>query len=261
MDTGFYDLHTHILPGVDDGPETMEDAVEMARMASQDGTRAILATPHRKDVIENHSVDYIRDLIRDLSQELRNRGIQIDLLLGMENHLELDLPQQVSQGKALTMNGSRYILVELPFTIFPTYAMEVLFQLQIKGLIPVIVHPERNAEIQKRPSLLGDLVERGFLAQVTAGSILGSFGSKAKKSAKALLQRGFVHIISSDAHHNKGHRIPVLSCGVAEAAKIVGTERAYSMVRETPKAVLEDRTLEIEMPDSADISRPWWRLW
>ncbi len=261
MAAAFYDLHAHILPGVDDGPKTMEDSVKMARIASEDGIRGLLATPHSKDVNEDHSVDYITSLINDLGQELRGRGIQLELFLGMENYLVPDLAQQVSQGRALTLNGSRYILVELPFTAYPTYVNDVLFHLQLQGLIPVIAHPERNTQIQKNPSILASLVERGVLAQITAASILGGLGADAKRSSRTLLRMGLVHVIASDTHHHLGPRIPVLSRGMTAAAKIVGPERARSMVEGSPKALLEDSALEIESPCGMEPSRPWWHLW
>jgi len=259
--TAFYDLHTHILPGVDDGPTNIEDSVAMARVAAEDGTVAILATPHNQDVTQNHSIDYIKNLVEKFRQELKSKNVQIEILLGMENHLEPNLPQHVSDGNALPINATRYILVELPFTIYPNHTEEVLFKLRLQGLTPVIAHPERNSEIQRNPLILKSLVEEGILAQVTAGSLLGSFGREAKKSSETLLRRGLVHIIASDTHHYFGPRNPALSAGVAAAARIVGDQRAQNMAGNTPKAILNNEVVEIEPITDMVFPKPWWRFW
>ena len=167
-----YDLHTHILPGVDDGAQTTADALEMARVAAQHGTRVMLATPHCKDVTENWSVPYVRDLLEDMNSRIQDEAIVLTLALGMENHL--DLFEEVSSGRALPINGSRYILVEMPLFGRPNYMEDVLFQLQ--GLTPVLAHPDRAEAFQSDPELLVGFVERGMLSQITAGSIVGHFG-------------------------------------------------------------------------------------
>ena len=180
VDCGMYDLHAHILPAVDDGPKSMEDAVEMARVAFEHGTRVILATPHRKDVTENLSVAHIQDVAVDLRGELDSKGIDLEVLLGMENHLDLDLPEEYARGRALPINGSRYALVELPFFGYPNYAEEVLFQLQLKGVTPVLAHPERIEAFQRNPELLVAFVEKGMLSQITGGEHRGRLQPQGK---------------------------------------------------------------------------------
>ena len=256
-----YDLHAHILPGVDDGAKTIEDAVEMARVAADNGTEVILATPHRKDISENHSVPYVRDLLAQLNLDLEKAGIDLKLLLGMENHLDLELPKDFSTGRALTISGSRYALVELPFFGYPNYAEDILFQIQVQGVTPVLAHPERIEAIQRNPNLLADFVERGMLSQITAGSVVGHFGGKVRRITRSLLKRGLVHIIASDTHFPRGPRSPVLTPGIEEAASIVGYERARAMVVDTPKAILDDVPVEIELPSRVATSRRWWRPW
>ena len=256
-----YDLHAHILPGVDDGAKTFEDAVEMARVAADQGTEVILATPHLKDISENHSVPYVRDLLAQLNLDLEKAGIDLKLLLGMENHLDLDLPGDLSAGRALTINGTRYALVELPFFGYPNYAEDVLFQIQVRGVTPVLAHPERIEAIQENPDLLAGFVERGMLSQITAGSVVGHFGGKVRRITRRLLRRGLVHIIASDTHFPRGPRSPILSPGMEAAASIVGYERARAMVVGTPKAILDGVPVEVELPGKVATSRRWWRLW
>ena len=262
MITGMYDLHAHILPGVDDGVKTLEDSVEMAWRATKSGTETMLCTPHRKDIIENHSVQYIQELLDKLRLELDERGIEIKLFLGMENHLDLELPEALANGQALRINGTRYAMVELPYLGYPIYVDNVLYQLQVQGITPVLAHPERVQAIQQKPELLAGFVERGMLSQITAGSVAGQFGGKVKKLARDLLKQGLVHVLASDAHFPEGPRSPVLTEGVEAAVEIVGLERARQMVIDTPRAVLEGLPVDVvESQRKTTGVRRWWRLW
>ncbi|MCH8063174.1 MAG: hypothetical protein IH861_11795 [Chloroflexi bacterium] len=244
-----YDLHVHILPGIDDGPAEMHESVEMARQAAKGGTEIILATPHRKDVTEGSSVSDVRDLVRTLNRKIRDRAFAVRVVLGMENHLDQDLPPDVAKGRALTMNGSRYILVEMPFFGRPAYVEEVLYQLQGDGLIPVLAHPERIEAFQRDPELLAMFVGKGMLSQVTAGSFVGQWGQEVKRFAEHLLARGLVHVLASDAHAPGAPRPPTLDHGVHAAALLLGREAVERMVLETPLAILEDRPLDSLSPE------------
>ena len=254
-----FDLHNHILPGVDDGPPDIEQSVEMARMAYNDGTGVIVATPHNRDVAARSSLHAVIALVEELNRRLDALSIPVQVRLGMENHLEMDSPEQLDQGTAIPIDGTRFMLVELPFEFFPLYTEETLFRLQLKNLRLIIVHPERNARIQSNPELLADLVQKGAFAQVTAGSITGDFGKPAQKSARELLRQNLVHIIASDSHAPVGRRVPILSSGVAAAARFVGKEGAQRMVEEIPGAILQDR-----IPDTQGLvettRRRWWPL-
>lgn len=256
-----YDLHSHILPGVDDGAKTMDDAIEMARVAAENGTRVMWATPHRRDITENFSVSYVRDLVAEMNAKLETLAIDLKLQVGMENHLDLDLPDEIAGGRALRLSDSRYALVEMPFFGHPNYLEEILFDIQVQGVTPVLAHPERIEAIQRDPLLLAKLVERGMLSQVTSGSIVGHFGGKIKRLTRSLLRRGLVHVIASDTHFPAGPRSPELDPGVVAAIAIVGEERAREMVVGTPKAILDDQPVEVGSPERYEGDRRWWRLW
>ena len=243
-----YDLHAHILPGVDDGAKTIKDAIEMARVAAQQGTRAILATPHRKDVTENLSIEHVGDLLDEVTARLRSEGIDLSVLLGMENHLDTELPYETAAGRALSMNGTKYILVEMPFFGRPKLIEDPLARIQSDGLVPVLAHPERIEAFQKDPLLLASFVERGMLSQITAGSLLGHFGAWTRDFTNELLRRRLAHVIASDTHTPTGPRSPMLRPGVEAAAKIVGQRRAQAMVEDTPKAILDGLPIEVEPP-------------
>jgi protein-tyrosine phosphatase len=237
----------------------MEESVEMARLAYEDGTRTIVATPHNRDVNERSSISAVRAIVDRLKQEIQAQSIPLNVLLGMENHLEMDTPEQVDRGLAIPIEGTHYILIELPFEFYPFYGEEVLFKLQLKGLRPIVVHPERNLAIQDNSQILANLVQKGALAQITAGSITGTLGREPQKVSMELLQQNLVHIIASDCHAARGTRKPLLSDGVAAAARVVGREAARTMVEDIPQAILQDRKPDLDGLPKTSRER-WWSL-
>ena len=256
-----YGLRAHILPGVDDGAETLDETLEMARVAAQNGTRFLLATPHRKDVTEGSSIASLRNLFDEVNERVREQGTELTLVLGMENHLDLELPDDVMAGRALRIGDTRYILVEMPFVGRPMYADDVLYRLQLQGLTPVLAHPERIEAFQRDPGLLLDLVERGMLSQITAGSTVGVFGRRVQRFTAHLLRRNLAHVMSSDTHRARGPRSPDLGPGIAALTRLVGEVSAMAMVVDTPGAILGGLAVEVDPPRSYGSVRHWWRFW
>lgn len=243
-----YDLHAHILPGVDDGPDAVEDSVEIARIAADNGTRAILATPHRKDVIELSSIEYIRELVGELQIRIHSEGIPLTLALGMENHIDAVLPDDVLAGKALTMNGSQYILVEMPFfggIEEHGYVEGALIRLLGQGLIPVFAHPERIEAFQRKPDLLGRYIRMGMLSQLTRGSLLGHWGEEVREFSLELMREGMAHLLSSDTHSPRPPRTPELGEAMKVASDVVGCRKAQAMVSDVPRAIFENRKVAV----------------
>lgn len=245
-----YDLHAHILPGVDDGAVTPEDTLAMSRVAAETGTKVVLATPHRKDVTENWSVAHLHTLISDMNSQNRDNGVELSLVLGMENHLDTDLPAEIEIGRALPMNGTRYILIEMPFFGRPDYIEDTLADVQSMGLVPVLAHPERIEAFQRDPDMLRRFVENGMLSQITSNSLIGFWGEDVAEFTRYLLRRGMAHVMASDTHHATGGRSPRMDVGFEAAANIIGFDAATAMLVDTPKAILEDKRVEIEPPRS-----------
>ena len=233
-----YDLHAHILPGLDDGATSMAESVAMARAAAAQGTRAILATPHRKDVTELHSVAKAQQLLADLNARIRAEGLDIEALPGMENHLDADLPDEIAAGRALTINGTNHVLIEMPFFGRPDFIEPTLRRIQDAGLVPVLAHPERIEAFQQDPDLLSTFVGRGMLSQITAGSLTGHFGPQVRDFTGDLLKRGLAHLMASDTHAPTGGRSPDMTAGLDAATAIVGPSLARKLVEDTPKAIL-----------------------
>ena len=240
-----YDLHAHILPGVDDGARDPDETLEMCRAAAAAGTATVLATPHRKDVTEDSSVEHIRRLVDETNAIIRESGVGLTLELGMENHLSPDLPAEIAAGRALTMNGSRYILVEMPFFGRPDWIEDALSGVQRLGLTPVLAHPERIESFQQDPGLLASFVERGMLSQITAGSLVGHWGGPVKDFTHELIRMGLAHVMASDTHAPTGRRSPELIPGIEAAARVVGADAATAMAVDTPLSILEDRPIHV----------------
>ncbi len=238
-----FDLHSHILPGLDDGAKTLDESMAMLRAAASDGIRGMAATPHAKDVREAYALPKVSEYVDRLNGLARGEGLDLKVYVGMENHLSEDLPDLVTADMAFSYNGGPYILVELPFDSLPGYTDEVLTRLQGQGFTPVIAHPERQADIMRDPSIMGEFAERGMLGQVTSTCILGRFGDEERDVAETLLRNGWVHVISTDCHRPVGPRAPRMLEGVGVAGEIVGGEKARAMAVEAPEAILAGRPL------------------
>lgn len=236
------DLHTHILPGLDDGPVTEDGAVAMARAGVAAGTQAMATTSH-----VNHgfglSPGRIAAARAALGERLEREGVALELLQGGE--IAPDRLPALSEDdlRALTLGGGRYLLLECPFS--PAVGLDLMVaDLQRRGYDVLLAHPERSPTFMRSPDRLAELVERGALAQVTAGSLTGGFGETVRRAAHAMLERGLVHVIASDAHDER-HRPPDLS-------RALDGPQAEWMTQAAPAAILEGGPL----PERPPLPRP-----
>lgn len=232
------DIHCHILPGIDDGPETIEESVLMARMAHEDGVTHIVASPHIKHDLTEPA--RIGGLVAELNSILSIENIPLKVLLGADVNAVID-PALID---AYTINGSRYILLEFPHARIPIDVRSILFRFTSAGYRPIITHPERNMSVISNPSLVYELIEGGAFMQVTAGSITGEFGPEAQQCSEVLLLGGWVHFIASDAH-SSDWRPPLLSESVRRAGELIGHDAATALVLDNPKSVISDSALEV----------------
>lgn len=235
-----YDLHCHILPDLDDGATSQDQALEMIALSVERGVTGMVATPHSYEVLERGGIPVIEERLAALREQLQEQGIHVQLMAGMEQHLVPQVPDLFAQGQALTLNNSRYMLVEFNPVQWATYTDEVLFQLQVQNVVPVLAHVERQANIQIKPELLEELVQRGCYAQITAGSLLGNFGPEPRATAEHLLRRGMVHILASDTHRPFGNREPLLAGAAKRLQQLVGEEAADTLLYDNPAAIVAD---------------------
>jgi protein-tyrosine phosphatase len=245
------DLHTHILPGVDDGAGDLDEALAMARLAQADGVAHIVATPHVPFC--GLGCEALQERLNALRGLMASHQLNVQVSLGAEIDLEPGILHWLADGAACPIGSTRYILVELPFFGYPPFTEETIFQLQVQGYRPILAHPERNAELASAPYRLEPLVERGVLVQLTTTSLLGGLGPQVRNAAVEFLQRGWAHILASDAH-SANHRPPVLSEAVRAAEKILG-ERAWDLVTTNPAAILNGG--DVEPPRPAKKARRW----
>ncbi|WP_034549704.1 tyrosine-protein phosphatase [Carnobacterium funditum] len=196
------DLHCHILPGIDDGAKTMDDSLAMARVAVAEGITHILVTPHYKNGRWTNEKETVLQGIAAVQQELDNRDIPLTLFPGQEVRIVGELMEDILANKIQFIDeANQYLLIEFPTATIPAFTDSLFFELQKTGVTPIVVHPERNHAILNDPTKLLNLVEKGALAQLTAGSYIGSFGKKTQKLSKQLIEANLVHFIASDAHN------------------------------------------------------------
>jgi protein-tyrosine phosphatase len=237
------DIHAHILPGLDDGADTWEQSLQMARMAVEDGIEVMVATPHlfKDKSVDLEQVNHKNLVLQhcdELRQKLLEAAIPLEILPGCDFPLSFESLQLLDDGQALTINNAnRYLLLELPDTSLPPATEEICFHLQSKGITSIITHPERHMIIQGMPNRLKRLIDLGCLAQMTGNSLTGWFGRGVKKFSRQLIKSGYIHVLATDAHNHK-RRPPLLSQAVKELSRLVGKDRARAMVQDIPAKII-----------------------
>lgn len=233
------DGHCHILPGVDDGAGDIHESLKMARVAAGDGINGIIATPHVYDI--GISPEDIATGVDRLNRLLVRKRIPIKVYPGAEVSMGMDIEKLQSY----TLNRSQYILIEFPHDHLPSYAGKLLYWLAVRGLRPIIAHPERNHAVLRSPATLLRLLNKDVYVQITAGSLTGDFGGDIQHCAEFLLNAGKVDIIASDAHSGT-IRTPRLSLAVKQATKQIGETSAMRLVQTNPEAVLANEAMHRE---------------
>lgn len=235
------DIHTHILPGVDDGAKTLDEALTMARIGAADGITHIFATPHSRDCGPITRQEVAQRVV-ELQAAFDAHNIAIKLIPGHEVRLYDDMFNDWEQELAGPLGHSRYVLAEPLFQRYSKHTEAMIFELFDRGYIPVMAHPERIIPIQHKLSLIEPFLARGGLTQLTATTLTDKFSARAKETAKTMLTEGMAHIIASDAHHAHA-RTPSLTAARDIAAEIVGLERATMMVTSIPMAIVNNEPI------------------
>ncbi len=233
------DIHCHLLPGLDDGPDSLEESVAMAQQAVADGITHVIATPHANDLYA-----FEPERIARARQDLLARtGTVFQLGAGCDFHLSFEnLKDAAVQPQKYTLNQKNYLLVEFANFAIPPAIDEYLKNLQSAGVRPVITHPERNGLLRNSPARLHGWLEQGCYVQITAQSFLGRFGVAAQKSAESLLDAGAVHFVASDAHNSTSRPLKLREAFEC-VAKHSGPEVAQALFHDNPLAAFEGRAL------------------
>ena len=224
------DLHSHVLPGLDDGAADLEESLALCAAAAADGIEVLAATPHVRDDYPTTPAEMEQAL-----EELRAADPPVQLLPGGELDLaELERPDD--ELRRFGLGGSPgWLLVETPYVGWPLDVVDRLFRLRLRGFRAVLAHPERNRDVQERPELLDPIVAGGTLVQLTAASVDGRLGKRAYRAARTLLERGAAHLIASDAHTPD-----IRAVGLRAAVQELGDDRlGHWLTVEVPYAILD----------------------
>ncbi|HOL70193.1 MAG TPA: hypothetical protein PKW45_02010 [Bryobacteraceae bacterium] len=251
------DIHSHVLPGLDDGSPDLKESLRMLEIAAAAGTTDLVATPHA-----NLQYGFDPSIVtRKLAELQASAPPTIRLHYGCDLHLTPDnVRDALANPERYTINHRRYLLVEFPDILIPKTTAGIFSSMLEAGIVPVITHPERNFLLHSRLDELAGWVAQGCLVQVTAQSFLGRFGSEARAVCKELMKRGLVHIVASDAHDSKD-RPPRLDLARRHVAKKYGEAAAERLFVSNPRAVLEGEPLPEPGRPWPERRRTWLKLW
>jgi len=242
----FVDIHTHILWEVDDGAKSKEMTENMLKTAVDSGTETIVATPHmnrdeNKDISE--TIKKVKKRFREFKALIKEREVNIKPELGYEVYFTYELMRiENSLLSELTIDGTTYILVELPFEYFSPTLVEGIIELRKRNVDPILVHPERVREFRENPLLLADLANNDVVVQVNSESLIDDTDTEKARFALRLIKSGVVHIVASDCHDDK-NRIPDMRAAYEIVAKETSPYFAELLFYENPKRIIEDKPI------------------
>lgn len=254
------DLHSHILPGIDDGSKSLDMSLQMARMAVADGIEVMACTPHIYPGLYMNDTAGIKAARKVLQRELDESGIPLKLTIGADVHLVPGLLQGLRAGLVPCLHETRYLLLEPAHHVAPPRFEDSVFSLVAEGYVPVITHPERLTWVEDHYEVFGNLVRQGAWMQITAGALTGVFGARAKYWGERFLGDGLTHIIATDAH-TSGRRSPSTMSQAREIAeRLLGREEAHLLVRGRQEHILKNSApSEVPPPPRVERRESWWR--
>jgi protein-tyrosine phosphatase len=234
------DLHCHLLPGLDDGAETLDEALELAQMAVADGITCCVVTPHLHPGRYENDRESIQLAYENFRSALDENKIVLDLHMAAEARLSIELMPLITEGKVPflgELNGKKVLLLEFPHSHIPPGTANFITWLDKRGIQALIAHPERNKEIMRDVNKVGALVQQGCLLQLTAASIIGAFGENAKQVAELILHKDWAFVVATDTHNAK-HRPPLLGVAYRHIASIWGEPHAQRLCCSNPASLL-----------------------
>jgi len=255
------DIHSHILPGVDDGAKTLEEALAMAWLAVEGGTTIVFATPHVSNRQEIDLIEEIAGWVSSLQQALDKESIPLRLVPGAEVYPMDGIVEAIQAGRPLTLGPARrHILIDSPFSALPMGLGDLVYQLQTRGVTPILAHPERVQPVQENPQVLEELLHRGLLLQVNTSSILGTHGEAAQDTADILLEHRWVHFLASDAHTTRGRR-PGQNDAAQELRAWLPEQDVADLVTNNGKRVLDGESVPTAPLSYTPPKRRGWFSW
>ena len=233
------DIHSHIIPGIDDGSKNMEMTLEMLKNAEKDGTKDIIATPHYMLEYGESIISEVKILVEEINSIINNQGLNLKIYSGQEVYYTENIIQDYMEGRIGTLNDSKYMLIEFPMRKFDDNICDIIYELQVRGITPIIAHPERYKPIIEKPSNINKFINEGYLFQMNAGSLEGKFGSDVKKTTEALLENGIYNFIGSDAHNTKNR-----NTGLSNAIKFFNKNNIEEIFKDSSKKILNNEHID-----------------
>ena len=253
------DIHSHILPNIDDGAKNTEMSLEMAQSYIENGYTEVIATPHWIEYGGTPKRERVIEVLSSFKKRLEVEGIDLKIHLGNEFFITPNLLQYIEEKEGATLNNSDYVLVELPMREYPQYVESVLFDLQLKGYRPIIAHPERYSFYREDPNRLGKLISKGIYAQMNFPSIAGQYGKEVQKSAEIFLKHNLIHLAGTDSHSNR-RRSPKVKEAVKLVKGIVGEDEFHAMTTSRPAKIIANEEFVVKEP--VEVKRKkWFQFW
>ena len=241
------DIHSHILPNIDDGARSIEETFNLIKEAQKAGFEAIISTSHYMENYYETDVPEREVWVKAICENLQTKNIETNLYLGNEIYFSDNIIELLEQRKASTINNTSYVLFELPLNAEPMNLYDVVYEMLQYKLVPILAHPERYSYVQKDPDLIYDLIEKGVLMQANYGSIIGQYGEKAQIIVEKFLENNMIHFLGSDVHR-PNTIYPKIPRILEQIADIVGEEKLEELTTTNPKLVLNNKKIDIDEP-------------
>lgn len=241
------DFHTHIIPNIDDGSRNIDETISLIEEAKRAGFDEIILTSHYKENVFEVDEGERKNILKKINKILSVEEIECNLHIANEIYITGDIIELLEDGKASTINGTNYVLFEMPFHSEPQNLYDVIYEMLEHKLIPVLAHPERYSYVQKNPELIYDLIEKGILMQSNYGSVLGLYGKNAKIIVRKLLENNLVHFLGTDVHR-QNTIYPLVKQSIEKIESIIGKERLEELTTINPKLALSNKAIEIRTP-------------
>lgn len=253
------DIHSHILPGVDDGAKDLDMSIEMAKIYLKNGIEKVIATPHYIEGTKNKTLDENKEILDKLIKKLKEENVELEVVLGNEVMISLEVLKGIEKERISTLNETRYVLIELPMFDIPLYLEDMIYELLLKGYIPIIAHPERNIKIIENPNILLKYINNGALVQLNLPSLEGKYGSEIKETSEILLKHKMVHFVATDSHRDK-KRSPNVSDSLQILKNIVSKKEFENLTYKNPNLLWKDKDIKIESPINYENKKNFFNL-
>lgn len=241
------DVHSHILPNIDDGSRSIDETFNLIKEAKEAGFEGIICTSHYMENYYETDRPEREVWINAIHENLKNKNIEMNLYLGNEIYMSDNIIKLLEDGKATTMNDTSYVLFELPLNAEPMNLYDMVYEMQQYRIVPILAHPERYSFVQTDPELIYDLIDKGVLMQANYGSIVGQYGKKAQMIVQKFLENNMIHMLGTDAHRQNTiyPKIPEI---LVELKSLIGEEKLNELTTINPELVINNKRIDIRKP-------------